>query len=514
MTTSVRNRQEASSRVATRVTAHVPGHVDSVDDDLGHVEHGVDVLDGLQKSDQNHPHHRNQHPLKRVWLFLISMRTGLWIILLLGILTLFGTLLMQATPEARADEQTYAQWLAGAPSERYGGWVGILDKLGLFHVFSTWYFQGLFVLLSMSILACSINRAPKLWRVATHPRTSMREVFFTHAPLRATVDLPGDVETAAQQVRDALHGKHFRVIDGTTKTGADVYGDRFRWGPFGTVVAHLSIIVIMLGFVVSATTGFKDTDFIAPVGVEVPVGHGTGLTAKALSFTDTYYESGQPKDYVSDLVLTKDGKQVARQEVRVNTPLIYEGVWFHQAFFGIGVDVTVKDQGKEIFRQMVPLKWQSNDGQQSIGQFEVPGKGVSVYVIQAASGQVLKELPAGTAQFEVHKDGVENPLGWPVIDQGDSADVDGLTYTFERNRPYTGLTVKQDKGSWLVWLGSALLIIGSYLVFFMPHRRIWARIRSNGDGTSRVMVGAPLKRDPAFEPVFKNIVSTIKTSDA
>jgi cytochrome c biogenesis protein len=510
MTTSVRNRQEETSRV----TAHVPGHVDSVEhaEHARHVEHGVDVLDGLHQEEPTH-HHRQQHLLRRVWLFLISMRTGLWIILVLGILTLFGTLLMQATPEVRADAASYEQWLAGTPTERYGGWVGVLDKLGLFHVFSTWYFQGLFVLLSVSILACSINRAPRLWRVATHPRTSMREVFFTHAPLRATIDLPVDVEASAKRVREVLHGKHFRVLDGSAKSGADVYGDRFRWGPFGTVVAHLSLIVVMLGFVVSATTGFKDQDFIAPVGVEVPVGHGTGLTVKALSFTDTYYDSGQPKDYMSDLRLTKDGQQVARQETRVNTPLIYEGVWFHQASFGVGADVSVTEKGAKVFAQMVPLKWQSNDGQQSIGQFAIPSKGISVYVIEAASGQVLPDLPAGSAQLEIHKDGVENPIGIPVVAQGKSVDIEGLTYTYERNRQYTGLTVKQDKGSWLVWVGSALLIFGSYLVFFMPHRRIWARVRSNADGTTRVMLGAPLKRDPAFEPVFKDIVSSIQKSD-
>jgi cytochrome c biogenesis protein len=341
----------------------------------------------------------------------------------------------------------------------------------------------------------------------------MKEVFFSHAPLRATIDVPGDVDAAAERVRETLHRKHFRVVDGTAKVGADVYADRFRWGPFGTVVAHLSLIVVMLGFVVSATTGFRDESFIAPVGVEVEVGHGTGLTAKALSFTDTYYDNGAPKDYMSDLVITKDGQQVARQEVRVNTPLIYDGVWFHQSSFGVGADVTVAEKGTELFSEMVPLQWQSNDGQQSIGQFTIPAKGLTVFVIQAASGQVLADLPAGTARLEVHKDGVEDPLGFPVVNQGESVDIEGVTYTFERNRQYTGLTVKQDQGSWIVWVGSALLILGSYLVFFMPHRRIWARVRANADGTSRIQLGAPLKRDPAFEPVFKDIVSSIKTSD-
>lgn len=37
--------------------------------------------------------------------------------------------------------------------------------------------------------------------------------------------------------------------------------------PFGTVIAHVGFVVILAGFVVSATTGFKDDTFIAPVGV-------------------------------------------------------------------------------------------------------------------------------------------------------------------------------------------------------------------------------------------------------
>ena len=193
MTTTVRRDE---------TTSHVPGHVD-------HTEHGVDVLDGCGAGRPRPT--TSSHPLRRVWLFLISMRTGLWIILTLGVLTLLGTLLMQAEPEVRADAEAYQQWLAGTPTQRYGGWAGILDKLGLFHVFSTWYFMGLFALLSLSILACSVNRAPRLWRVATKPRTTMSEVFFSHAPLRATVDLPVDGATAAERVRTALRREHFRV---------------------------------------------------------------------------------------------------------------------------------------------------------------------------------------------------------------------------------------------------------------------------------------------------------------
>ena len=51
-------------------------------------------------------------------------------------------------------------------------------------------------------------------------------------------------------------------------------------------------------------------------------------------------------------------------------------------------------------------------------------------------------------------------------------------------------------------------------MFFLPHRRIWARVRPNADGTTRVMVGAPNKRDPGMEPVFAELLHHIQDNDA
>lgn len=481
-------------------SGQVPDHAD-------HAESGVDVLDGVVHHD-----HRND-VLGRIWRFLISMRTGLVLILVLGALTLAGTLLMQATNETLADAATYQQWYELGPKLKYGGWAPVLNALGLFHVFSTWYFEGLFALLALSILACSINRAPRLWRVATHPKTSMNEAFYDRAPLHADFTLAGDVDDAVARVKSTFRAAHFRVVDGGASKGADVYADKFRWGPFGTVMAHLSFVVILAGFVVSANTGFKDNNFIAPVGVPVAVGHDTGLTIEAKSFTDSYYADGTPKDYVSDLLLTRNGAQVARQETRVNTPLISGDVWFHQAAFGLGADVTATANGQTVYSGTVPLQYTSDDGTESIGSFTIPNTTVTVWVIQAASGKTLADLPAGSTAFEVHKDATSDPTV-QVVTVGKSTTVDGVSYTYNRNRQYTVLAVTRDPGSWLVGIGSVLLILGSFLVFFLPHRRLWVRIRPAAHGGVRVRLGAPLKRDPAFEPIFDALVSSIQATDA
>jgi cytochrome c biogenesis protein len=233
----------------------------------------------------------------------------------------------------------------------------------------------------------------------------------------------------------------------------------------------------------------------------------------AHSFHDAYYDNGAPKDYVSDLEVFKDGQSIARQEIRVNEPLILDDVWFHQSFFGVGADMVVTEGDAEVFSETVAMAWRSNDGTRTIGQFTIPSKGLSVYVVQAASGKVLPELPAGSVALEISKVGSTTQTV-QVLSQGSSVQAEGLTWTFERNRQYTGVTIKKDPGSNLVWLGSALLILGSCLVFFLPHRRVWARVRPNADGTPRVMLGAPNKRDPGLEPVFADLLHHIQNDDA
>ena len=448
--------------------------------------------------------------MDRVWRFFISMRTGLWLILALGLLSLAGTLLEQTPAGMAADPAAYASWLASIHS-KYGGWTPVLDKLGLFAVFSSFYFKGITVLLATSILACSVNRAPRLWKLAFHPRTRMGESFFTHAPLNASIRVSEQPAPAMENVREVLTSHHFRTVNDPDDQGINLYADRFRWGPFGTVIAHLSFVVILLGFFLSATTGFKDTSFVAPVGSTVAVGHGSGLSVKAMSFNDSYYESGEPKDYVSDLVLYKDGVQVDRQMVRVNQPLSRDGISFYQSYFGQAASMQVRDAaGKTIYGNAVPLNFQSDDGTHSIGQFDMKAQGLSVYVIMAASGKPDPNIKAGQVQLEIHQNGKDAPLATQVVDQGKPTTIAGVSYTFQRTVAYTGLTVARDPGANFVWVGSVLLVLGLFLVFFFPHRRLWVRVRQTTSGGSEILCASTMKRDAAFKPQFNQLVTDIQ----
>jgi len=446
--------------------------------------------------------------LNRLWRFFISMRTGLWLILALGLLSLAGTLLEQAPAGMTADPVAYAAWVASIHS-KYGGWTPVFDKIGFFSVFTSIWFKSITVLLATSVLACSVNRAPRLWKLAFHPRTRMSETFFTHAPLRASVLVPAGPDAATDYVKQVLKSHRFRTITDSDQDGVYLYADRFRWGPFGTVMAHVSFVIILVGFFLSATTGFKDTSFTAPVGQTVAVGHGTGLSIQATSFSDVYYADGSPKDYSSQLVLYKNGAVVQQQTVRVNHPMTQDGVTFYQSFFGEAASMKVTDAaGKAVYSQAVPLAFTSDDGTHSIGQF-TPSKTLNVYVIGAASGKPDPNIKAGQMQLEIHQNGATDPIATQVVDEGKPATIAGLTYTFERTRQFTGLIVARDPGVNFVWVGSALLVIGLFLVFFFPHRRMWMRVRKTSGG-SEILCASTMKRDVAFKPQFNQLITDIQ----
>ncbi len=465
---------------------------------------GLDVLDGevsVSASDAAH----------RVWLFFISMRTGLFLMLGLGVLSLIGTLLVQAPAGITKSPEAYSEWLNFTARPKVGGWTPVLDLLGFFSIFTSFWFRAISILLTTSILACTINRVPRLWKVAFHPRTHMGESFFIHAPLRAEIVLPMESERSLEQVRQVFASHRFRTISEPTDEALNLYADRFRWGPFGTAIAHISFVIIVLGVFITATTGFKDTQVAVTVGSRVAVGGETGLSIEAKSFADAYYPEGSPKDYASELILYKNGTQVAAKTVRVNHPMNWGGFSVYQAFFGVAAMISVKDgTGWTIFDQAVPLVWSSKDRSHTIGQFNMENKGLGVYVVSAASGKPDPEIKAGQVQLEIHQSGQENgPFTTQVISQGRPTTIAGLEYTFERTRQFTGLIVARDPGAIYIWVGSTLLVLGLILVFFFPHRRVWVRVRQRPGG-SQILLGSTMRRDPMFEPQFHGLITEIQ----
>ena len=91
----------------------------------------------------------------------------------------------------------------------------------------------------------------------------------------------------------------------------------------------------------------------------------------------------------------------------------------------------------------------------------------------------------------------------------------GGGYTLSFRQLYTNLLlVTKDPGVWVVWLGCALMVIGSMVAFFMSHRRIWVTLQPVGKKTGIKLGGTAHRNQPAFEIFFDELKKKLKTEIA
>ena len=213
-------------------------------------------------------------------------------------------------------------------------------------------------LLMTSVLACSVNRAPHLWKLTVHPRTTHeRGASSQHAPLSFATTGPGRAGHASPRWSRRPSG---RAASGRssrpTATTVHIYADHNRWGPFGTVIAHLSLVVILVGALLGATFGFRD-EGVAVAGRlhrrdrrrDRPVGRGDD--ASPTPTTPTAARATTPATSSS----TGTASRSARPTVRVNEPLRVGDMTFYQSYFGAAAAMRDRRSGRRVlYDQGVP----------------------------------------------------------------------------------------------------------------------------------------------------------------
>jgi len=160
-----------------------------------------------------------------------------------------------------------------AYADRYGQALGsFVYRSGLSDIFTSWYFLLFAAVLAASLVACSFGRLRKL--------------------------------AAARGA-----GRASRV---------------------GSLLLHVSMVVILAGGVVTAVFGFR---YPAPVylsaGDEMEVTEG-GFTIRVDAASTVFTDEGVIADYFSDVVVIEDGEEILSHHIEVNSPLVYNGVGLYQ----------------------------------------------------------------------------------------------------------------------------------------------------------------------------------------
>lgn len=428
-----------------------------------------------------------------IWGICVSTRVALLLILTIALACLAGALIAQAPSEMLRSPDAMRTWVERV-RPRYGVLTDLFQLVGLFGVFQTAWFRALLGLLTVNIVLCSVNRLPAIWHQVFGRPVWPRDGLFERGEPRQVVTLVGQTtEAATLLARRALRRGGYRLVERPADDPAQrhLYADRFRLMRFGTLLTHSALVLVLAAAVAGGPLGFfEESGFAVPVGSTREVGHNTGLAVSVEDYADEYYPDGRPRDYRSELVLYDQGREVAHQTVRVNEPLVYQGVRFHQSYYGQAAVVAVKDQnGTALYHDAVALTWKANDGVRSVGYFDLPGTDLHIYLIGTA-GQEDTAIRSGELMVEAYRGRASVPTYRSTLTQRQPATVGDLEFTFEREAPFTGLRVVRDPSATLIWLAGTLLVLGLAMTFYFPHRKLWLRSRVVPGGAEVTLVGA------------------------
>jgi cytochrome c biogenesis protein len=435
--------------------------------------------------------------LRRLWRFLGSLKLAVILLIAVTVISLLGTLFPQLAPEVARDPQASARWLAMA-REKYGARAGLYETLGLFDVYHSPWFILLITALILNTLVCTINRLKATWRaVGARPKVVMPDTFYERIPCRASLALAQEAGAADAAWR-ALARRHYRVLAEEQEGATYLYADRNRWARLGTLITHLSVALIVLGFAWSQGWGWRESAVALGPGKLYQVGHGNSFQVRCDGFEVERYPGGLPKDYRARLTILQGGSEVISKIVRVGDPLSYRGVGFYLSSYGPAARIRARDamenplplqiMGEGVSQGEVVLNF-AGEGEGK--DLLIPSLDLALHVVFYYEGPSLF-VQAARSNQAVFAD---------FVYDGEAVELEDARFEFALDR-YIVLQVVSDPGFKLA-ISAAFLVMGGLIVsLYFPHRRIWAKVTGDEIRLAGLTVGDKV----GFEREFTAIV--------
>ena len=452
----------------------------------------------------------------RLWRLFTSVNFAVVQIVAIAVLAVFGMTIRQLPGFAfrsAADYGTEMDRLRSVYEPVLGvGLVDLLERLQLFHVFTSTPFSVALLVLVFSIVVCTLDRTPRLWQQSAAIRVVQPPAYFD-ARLPDRVSIAAGPGLSTDSVADALRRHRFVVREATGPDGARfVYGDRNRWTKLATLISHLGLILFLVAGLVTARFGDEQGLVVAEGDTLTvqPIGTPGLLLVQNRAFEAPGLETGMARDFTTDLAVYRDGQLLAEKVIRVNDPLSVGGYTFHQNGFGPAPDLLIRstEDGSVLWSGPVPLT--DTAGGRPYGALPVPGRpfGLELLLVQGDDGVgALGMLPYAVRT---------NPDGTPdivrgelvAVVRGETVETAGLSVELRSFSEYTLLIAKRDPGQPIIWAAFVTLIAGLAVTFYLPRRRVWARLGADG----RLDLVGRSDRQVDFDREFGGLVDALVTA--
>ncbi|ATQ73862.1 cytochrome C biogenesis protein ResB [Massilia violaceinigra] len=297
-----------------------------------------------------------------------SMRFAISMLTIIAIASMIGTVLTQNQPMPNYVNQ-------------FGPfWFDVFNKLGLYAVYSAWWFLLILVFLIISTSLCIVRNAPKMIKDMRSWRENVRETSLRNFHHKAEWSAPLSRAELARQSAARLVDAGYAAKIVEKENGTLVAAKKGAANKFGYIFAHSSIIIILVGGMLDSDIPIQFQEWflgkkpfvggglISQIPAEnrlslsnptyrgntlIPEGQSSDIaiiarpdgsllqplpfTIELKRFIIDFYSTGMPKLFASEVMIRdhETGKTFPAT-IKVNEPLIYKGVAVYQSSFEDG----------------------------------------------------------------------------------------------------------------------------------------------------------------------------------
>lgn len=410
-----------------------------------------------------------------------DLRFAIFILLLISLCSIIGTVIEQE----QAIEFYKQNYPFRNPLFGFLSWDKILF-FGFDHIYKTVWFFILIIIFGISLVTCTFLQQVPAIKMARRCQFFRTIKPFTKLKLSTTV-----TGKKFNNIIRTLNRNNYSLFQQKKL----LYCYKGLIGRIAPIIVHFSMILILLGTLIGSLGGFKAQELVSKTETfHVQNIFNNGLLTRVPNFSGrindfwiNYTPQKTVAQFYSDVsILDTNGNEVIRKTAFVNSPIIYQDVYFYQTDWNL-IGIRIKYRNNQIIEYPLInnantpnkfwLTWISNNNDLTDGILGVVDNLQGYCSLYSAKGSFL-----GNIELNETLD-IQNQIQFIEIISS------------------TGLQIKTDPGISIIYSGFLFLMI-STLISYITYSQIWMIQRKNqvfiGGNTTRAIF--------EFELEFFNLI--------
>nr|YP_009294156.1 c-type cytochrome biogenensis protein [Hildenbrandia rubra]AOM67398.1 c-type cytochrome biogenensis protein [Hildenbrandia rubra] len=339
---------------------------------------------------------------------------------------------------------------------KIGNWK-IIKILQLDHVYTSWWFVGLILILSSSLIVCSLSRQLPMLK-----RARKWKFYLDNYKILKFTNTTSLTNTSSSILAFILNQRNYHVFQQNNK----IYAYNGLAGKIAPIFVHLSIVLLLTGSLLGFFGGVLIQETI-PIGETVhpqniiTAGKISYLKQKFSIYIDKfsiqYNLDGSIRQFISNIfVLNPNGKQVSTKILAVNNPMYFQDITIYQTDWDI-VAIRLRLENNTIVQVPCQLLDKKNNK-------------IWICVLKVSNKNTLFiTIPDLTGVLYIYNNqgNLINVVSLHHVIQASNIEI-----RFEDIITRTGLQIKVDPGTRIVYLSFSILIV-SVISSYISYSQLW-----------------------------------------